>query len=69
MWGRNFNNNMNMGGPMNMMQRFNQFCQQFQQSGKDPQQMVQELLDNGKMSQQQYDLLRNMANGILGTKY
>lgn len=54
---------------MNMMQRFNQFCQQMQQQGKNPQQMVQELLNSGKMSQAQFDQFRQAANNILGTKF
>ena len=67
-----FPNMMNGGGgnnPMNMMQRFQQFCQQIQQNGQNPQQMVQQLLNSGKMSQAQFDQFRQVANNILGTKY
>ena len=70
------NNPMNMGmpqqqpnNPMNMMQKFNQFCQQFKQQGKDPQQMVQELLNSGQMSQAQFEQFRQTANNLLGTKF
>ena len=67
-----FPNMMNGGGgnnPMGMMQRFQQFCQQFQQNGQNPQQMVQQLLNSGKMSQAQFDQFRQVANSLLGTKY
>ena len=56
-----------MGNMVNMLQRFNQFKQQFQ--NQDPEKMVQQLLDSGKMSQEQYKQFRDMANSILGTKY
>ena len=72
MWGNNFNRGGSpSGNPMsnmvNMLQRFNQFKQQFQ--NQDPEKMVQQLLDSGKMSQDQYKQFREMANSILGTKY
>ena len=57
-----------MNNMVNMLQRFNQFKQQFNNS-QDPEKMVQQLLDSGKMSQEQYKQLREMANSILGTKY
>lgn len=54
-------NNM-FGGPfgnmMNMMQQFNAFRQNFQ---GDPKQKVQELLDSGQMTQQQFTQLSQMA--------
>jgi len=54
---------MNMfGGPfgnmMNMMRQFNQFRSTFQ---GDPKQKVQELLNSGQMSQEQFNQLSNMA--------
>lgn len=42
----------------NMMNQFNQFRSTFQ---GDPQQRVQELLNSGQMSQQQFNQLSNMA--------
>ena len=65
MYGNNFNNPMQ--SRMNMLQRFNQFKQQFQ--GQDPQQMVQQLLDSGRMTQEQLKQFKELANSILGTKY
>lgn len=43
---------------MNMMNRFNQFKSTFQ---GDPRQQVQQLLNSGQMSQQQFNQLQQMA--------
>lgn len=45
--------------PMQMMQRFAQFKNQMR--GKDPQAMVMELLGSGKMTQQQFEQLKQQA--------
>ena len=45
--------------PMQMMQQFAQFKNQMR--GKDPQAMVMELLGSGKMTQQQFDQLKQQA--------
>lgn len=42
----------------NTLQQFNQFKQGFQ---GDPQQIVQNMLQNGQMSQQQFDQLSGMV--------
>lgn len=51
-----------MGGPMGniqqLMQQFNQFRQTFQ---GNPQQQVQQLMNSGKVSQQQYNQAYQMA--------
>lgn len=67
------NSNPFGGGPfgnmMNMMQQFNQFKSTFQ---GDPQQKVQELLSSGKMTQQQFNQLSQMAQQFkifMGNKY
>ena len=56
------NNNQFNTGPlgqlMNLKQQFNAFRQQFQ---GDPQQQVQQLLDSGQMTQEQFNKLSNMA--------
>lgn len=68
----NYGNTMNMMGQMgqsndpgfaNMIQRFQQWRQGFQ---GDPQQMVQQMLSNGQMSQQQFGQLQQMARQIMG---
>lgn len=46
------------GNPMQMMQEFNKFRSTFQ---GNPQQKVQELLNSGKMSQEQFNQLSSMA--------
>ena len=43
--------------PMNMIQQFNNFCQNFQ---GNPQQQVQNMLNSGQMTQEQYNQLNNM---------
>ena len=45
----------------NIMQRFAQFRQQFQ---GDPRQQVQQLLNTGKITQQQYDAAVQQANQL-----
>jgi len=49
-------NQNNLSGIIN---KFNEFRQNFQ---GDPQQVVQQLLQNGKMSQAQYNQLSHMAS-------
>ena len=45
--------------PLSMLQRFNEFRQSF--TG-DPEQVVKQLLQSGRMSQQQYAQLSQMAS-------
>lgn len=47
--------------PMQMIQAFNQFKQQF--TG-DPRAAVQQLLTSGRMSQEQFKQLSEMANSL-----
>ena len=63
-------NPMQMFGNMqNMMQQFNQFRQQIQQQGINPQQQVMQLLQSGKMSQQQFEQLKAMASMLSGNGF
>lgn len=52
-------------------QQFGMFQQQFQggQNQMNPQAIVQQKLNSGEMSQQQYEQLRQMANMMMGTNY
>lgn len=50
-----------MNGMQNIMQRFQQFQQMFR---GDPRQQVQQLLNSGRVSQQQYDHAVQMANQL-----
>ena len=51
-------------------QNFAIFAQQFQQQNNlTPQQKVQQLLNSGQMSQQQFNQLREIANQITGKHY
>ena len=56
------NNNAPMGKLGNMMNAFQQFKSAF--SG-DPEQQVHALLNSGQMSQEQYNQLAQMANGLM----
>ena len=62
------NNIFNMfGGFNNFQNQFNAFKQQFNmQNNISPQEKVQQLLNSGQMTQQQFDQLREMANKITG---
>lgn len=53
------------------MQNFNSFAQQFRNQNQNvtPQQRVQELLNSGRMSQQEFNQLREIANQITGRNY
>lgn len=50
--------NMAGGGPFGMVQQFIQFANSFK---GDPRQKVQELLNSGQMSQDQYNALQQQA--------
>lgn len=52
------------GSPMSMMQAFQQFMQQNQ--GKNPNEMIQQMLSSGKLNQQQLNQAQQMAKQIEG---
>ena len=54
------------GNMQNFMNQFNQFRQGI--GNQNPQAMVQQLLDSGRMSQEQFNQLSQMANQIIGRK-
>ena len=56
-------NDMNQGMPQqnNILQRFQQFRQNFR---GDPQQQVQQLLNSGRVTQQQYNQAVQMAQQL-----
>lgn len=61
------NNIFNLfGGIQNFQNQFNLFKQNMAQQNTDPKQKVQELLNSGKMTQQQFEQLRQIANRITG---
>lgn len=53
--------NSQYGNMNNVVQRFNQFKQQFH---GDPRQQVQQLLNSGRVSQDQYNRAVQMANAL-----
>ena len=50
---------LNQNRPMSMVQQFNQFRQQMQ--GVNPQNMVMDMLQSGKINQQQLNQAQQMA--------
>ncbi len=58
-------NNSSLPAPFNNMQNFVQKLNNFRQTFQgDPRQQVQQLLNSGQMSQQQYNQLSQMATQI-----
>lgn len=55
-----------MSNRNNLLQQFEQFKRQF--TG-DPKNQVQQLLNSGKMTQQQFNHLQQLAQNILGAKF
>lgn len=53
------NNGMSGNNPLSMIQKFNEFRRNF--TG-DPKQMVEQLLQSGRMTQQQYQQLSQIAS-------
>lgn len=54
----------------NMLTNFLNFANQFRaQSTMTPQQKVQQMLDSGQMTQEQFNELRQMANRLTGKNY
>ena len=49
----------------NMMQQFQQFMSQMQ--GKDPNALIQEMMQSGKITQDQYNQARQQAQQIANT--
>ena len=55
--------------PQQFKAQFDNFARNFQQGGQNPQQVVQQLLNSGQMSQSQFNQLRNIANQITGLRF
>ena len=51
--------------PMNFWQRFQQFRGEMQ--GKDPNALIQEMMQSGKITQEQYNQARQQAQQIANT--
>ena len=55
-----------MNNPMAAIKQFQTFVDNFQKMGRNPKEVVQELLNSGQMSQQQFETLRQRTNKIMG---
>lgn len=68
----NFNPNnpifgQQFGGFNNFMNNFNAFQQQFSQNAQmSPQQIIQQKIQNGEISQEQFNAVAQMANQLMG---
>ena len=62
---------MLMQNPQQLFQQVNDFAKQLMQqnNGMTPQQMVQNMLNRGQISQAQYNQYRSIANKITGMNY
>ena len=66
LFGNSGANNNSMFGPFGGMMNFMNQLNQFQQGLRgDPQQMVQQLRQNGQMSDQQFNYFSGIANQIM----
>ena len=52
--------------PQMLQQKLTEFAQQLQSSNMTPQQMVQNMLNSGKMSQAQFNQYRDIVNKFTG---
>ena len=59
-----------LGGLQNFQRNLQYFKQQMDQSGNtNYQQMVQQLIESGRMSQEQFNQFREVANLITGKRF
>lgn len=59
--------NQCFGGFANFMNEFNNFRQQFGQNAQmSPQQIIQQKIQNGEISQEQFNAMAQMANQMMG---
>lgn len=54
------------GGPNGFQNKLNVFMQNFQQTGVNPQQLVEQMIADGRMTQEQFNALSAVANQITG---
>lgn len=57
-----------LSNPQMFKQQFNSFVQNFQRSGNNPQQMVQNLLNSGQLTQERFNQFRDIANRLTGKR-
>lgn len=55
--------------PQQFKQQLDAFMRNFQQGGQNPQQIVQQLLNSGQMTQGQFNQYRDIANQITGLRF
>lgn len=61
--------NQRFGGFNNFMNQFGAFQKQFNQSAQlSPQQIIQQKIQNGQISQEQFNAMAQMANMMMGIR-
>ena len=56
-----------LGGFNNFINQFNTFQQQFGKSAQmSPQQIIQQKIQNGEITQEQFNMMAQMANQLMG---
>ena len=62
---------MQINNQQDFVNKFQEFKKQFEQQNPNmtPRDVVQKMLESGRMSQTQFNQLRNIANQMLGTQY
>lgn len=56
-----------MGGFNNFINQFNNFQQMFNQNARmSPQQIIQQKIQNGEITQQQFEQMAQIANNLMG---
>lgn len=56
------------GNMTNFKNQYDSTKAQLDQAGSNPQQVVQQMLDEGKMTQEQFNVCRNIVNSLMGSK-
>ena len=66
----NFQNILQVFGNMqNFQNKFNTFTQNFQKMNQNPRELVQDMLNDGRMTQEQFNQLSSIANMLLGNRF
>lgn len=58
--------NQNNQSSQNLVSNINQFSEELKRSGRDPKQMVMEMLNSGKISQSDFENAKRKAESMIG---
>ena len=57
------------GSMQTMKDKFNTFANNFQRMNQDPEQLVKDMLADGRMTQEQFDQCSSITNMLMGKKF